>query len=69
MVYCPHCAAENPDGAKFCNNCAKEIISISLTKTGSRNCVSCGRSIDWMAIICPYCGHDYRERKKEYPQE
>jgi predicted nucleic acid-binding Zn ribbon protein len=27
-----------------------------------RNCVSCGRSIDWNANICQYCGHDYRSR-------
>lgn len=25
-----------------------------------RCCVSCGRSIDWSASVCPYCGHDYR---------
>lgn len=23
-------------------------------------CVSCGRSIQWDANVCPYCGHDYR---------
>lgn len=28
--------------------------------TGSRNCVSCGRSINWDSNVCPYCGHDYR---------
>ena len=27
---------------------------------GTRNCVSCGRSIGWDANVCPYCGHDYR---------
>jgi DNA-directed RNA polymerase subunit RPC12/RpoP len=26
----------------------------------ARHCVSCGRSIDWDANICPYCGHDFR---------
>lgn len=25
-----------------------------------RHCVSCGRSIDWNANVCPYCGHDFR---------
>ncbi|OGS41480.1 MAG: hypothetical protein A3K67_04090 [Euryarchaeota archaeon RBG_16_62_10] len=25
-----------------------------------RNCVTCGRAIDWRANVCPYCGHDYR---------
>jgi uncharacterized protein with PQ loop repeat len=28
--------------------------------SGTRNCVSCGRSISWDANVCPYCGHDYR---------
>jgi hypothetical protein len=26
----------------------------------TRQCVSCGRSIDWNYNVCPYCGHDYR---------
>ena len=39
-----------------------------------RQCVSCGRSIDWNANICQYCGHDYRSQahvaqppKKNHP--
>jgi zinc-ribbon domain len=26
----------------------------------TRMCVSCGRTIDFSANVCPYCGHDYR---------
>ncbi len=26
----------------------------------SRFCVSCGRTIDFDAFACPYCGHDFR---------
>ena len=25
-----------------------------------RNCISCGRPIDFNANVCPYCGYDYR---------
>jgi hypothetical protein len=25
-----------------------------------RNCISCGRTIDFSANVCPYCGYDYR---------
>lgn len=25
-----------------------------------RQCVTCGRTIDWQANVCQYCGHDYR---------
>jgi predicted nucleic acid-binding Zn ribbon protein len=27
----------------------------------TRNCVACGRAIDWQANVCPYCGHDFRQ--------
>jgi hypothetical protein len=26
----------------------------------TRMCVFCGRTIDFSANVCPYCGHDYR---------
>ena len=26
----------------------------------TRTCMTCGRSIDWRANVCPYCGHDFR---------
>lgn len=29
-----------------------------------RQCVSCGRPLDWNASICPYCGHDYRYKAR-----
>ncbi len=25
-----------------------------------RNCISCGRPIDFSTNVCPYCGYDYR---------
>jgi len=34
---------------------------VSTSQGGAtRQCVSCGRSIDWNYNVCPYCGHDYR---------
>jgi RNA polymerase subunit RPABC4/transcription elongation factor Spt4 len=32
-----------------------------------RNCVSCGRLIDWHANVCPYCGYDYRVQVAQAP--
>jgi len=26
----------------------------------TRQCVSCGRTIEWHSNVCSYCGHDYR---------
>lgn len=28
---------------------------------GKRQCVACGRSMQWDANVCPYCGRDYRQ--------
>lgn len=28
--------------------------------SGTRYCMGCGRSIDFGANVCPYCGHDFR---------
>lgn len=33
---------------------------MTATQMTQRHCVSCGREIDWNALFCPYCGHDFR---------
>jgi predicted RNA-binding Zn-ribbon protein involved in translation (DUF1610 family) len=63
-VKCPNCGFENPDTAAFCSSCGKEMKSI-----GTRNCVSCGRSIAWNANVCPYCGKDYRIQAYAQPPQ
>ena len=52
---CPSCGTENPEGKKFCGDCGRK-----LDKNGPRMCVGCGRPISFDAMICQYCGHDYR---------
>ena len=52
---CTNCGAENPEGRKFCGECGKK-----LEIAAPRMCVSCGRPIPFDAMICQYCGHDYR---------
>ena len=37
-----------------------DSVPISENTASGRNCVGCGRPIDWNANVCPYCGHDYR---------
>lgn len=32
----------------------------------TRNCVACGRSIDFSANVCAYCGHDYRVQAQPF---
>lgn len=59
---CSYCGFENADRTSFCNSCGKEIGSPTTAPRLSdpRHCVSCGRSIQSDANVCPYCGHDYR---------
>jgi len=62
-VHCSSCGAENAGGIVNCGNCGKLLRG---DEPGSerishlRFCVSCGRSIDFEANACPYCGHDFR---------
>lgn len=61
VARCVNCGAENLDQAKFCSSCGRSIAVIpSISSTGIRTCVSCGRTIDWDVSHCPYCGHDFR---------
>jgi hypothetical protein len=32
----------------------------------TRNCIACGRSIDFSANVCAYCGHDYRGQAQAF---
>jgi hypothetical protein len=62
---CPKCGFDMPVGMKYCGSCGTDISQLktmdeSKAAGQSRNCVKCGRSINWRANVCPYCGHDYR---------
>ncbi len=36
-----------------------QMLDADPNKPG-RQCVTCGRTIDWQANVCQYCGHDFR---------
>jgi hypothetical protein len=61
-VKCPYCGTINLETAVFCASCGHEIVlsTSQSAQPSSRNCTSCGRSIPWGALVCPYCGKDYR---------
>jgi len=47
---CPHCQADNPDGARFCNQCGQKIEAVcpgcgQINPPGSRFCNQCGRDL------------------------
>ncbi len=71
MVKCPNCGSENLDYSYYCGSCSKELPRTDAgwkgmpaqappPASGSRFCPSCGRSIQFDANVCPYCGHDFR---------
>lgn len=45
---CPHCATENPEGAKFCFNCGQAL---------AMTCPECATSLPPNAKFCFNCGH------------
>jgi len=55
VMKCQNCGKENPETEAFCKHCGRE-----LGQMGARKCVTCGRSISWDTLVCPYCGMDYR---------
>lgn len=46
---CPKCQAENPEGAKFCEECGTRLV---------RKCPDCGADVSPTAKFCLECGHD-----------
>ena len=57
MVGCPHCGAQNAQGAKFCSNCGKEMTVAKVA------CVSCGAQIPKDTKFCPECGANQAGKK------
>ena len=47
MGDCPTCGADNPSGAKFCNECGASLAQV---------CASCGTSNASGAKFCSECG-------------
>lgn len=71
MVKCPNCGSENLDYSYYCSRCSRELprgdagrseppVQAPPAASWSRFCPSCGRSIQFDANVCPYCGHDFR---------
>jgi class 3 adenylate cyclase/tetratricopeptide (TPR) repeat protein len=45
---CPRCQHENPQGARFCEECATPL---------ARSCSNCGTTLSAVAKFCPACAH------------
>ncbi len=59
MVLCPKCNFQNPQTAKFCNNCGAP-----LQAAGGVNCPKCGTSNPAGAKFCTNCGNPLQSTAK-----
>jgi class 3 adenylate cyclase/tetratricopeptide (TPR) repeat protein len=55
---CPKCQFENPDSAKFCNECGSKL---------ELACPQCGKGNPPSSKFCSECGHDLKESAKAPP--
>jgi membrane protease subunit (stomatin/prohibitin family) len=74
MVLCPKCNFQNPQTAKFCNNCGAPLQAVSITcpKCGTSNpagtkfCSNCGTPLQ-ATTKCPKCGTEVQAGVKFCP--
>ena len=57
---CPACGHENPEGAKFCNECAAKI---------ELSCPRCAKINPPESKFCNECGQDLRTLNESTPIE
>ncbi len=55
---CPKCQFDNPEGAKFCNECGNKLELM---------CPECGKVNPLGSKFCNECGHDLRKPKEALP--
>ncbi|MDH7476840.1 MAG: SPFH domain-containing protein [Candidatus Bathyarchaeota archaeon] len=74
MVLCPKCNFQNPQTAKFCNNCGAPLQAVGITcpKCGTSNpagtkfCGNCGTPLQ-ATSKCPKCGTEVQAGVKFCP--
>ncbi len=75
MILCPKCGFQNPQTAKFCNNCGASLQAVggvncpkcgALNPAGAKFCNNCGSQL-YAAIKCPKCGSDVQSGAKFCP--
>jgi len=57
-MHCPSCGRENPEQAKFCEECGASFVRI---------CLSCGQQTRPAAKFCPACGTALKSEGKPAP--
>src|ERR1700694_2467435 len=73
LIFCRHCNAENPDGARFCDGCGSALeVSCAacggLNRTVARFCGQCGAALTANALSSPAASKGQEEsRAWEFP--
>lgn len=66
QILCPKCGHQNPQGARFCNNCGSPLQRTegprcpkcgSVNPPGAKFCSSCGAPLQ-QSLRCPKCGSE-----------
>jgi membrane protease subunit (stomatin/prohibitin family) len=75
MILCPKCGFQNPQTAKFCNNCGAPLQAVggincskcgTLNPAGAKFCNNCGSPL-YAVSKCPKCGSEIQAGAKFCP--
>ena len=58
-IFCPFCGKEIGINDLVCKNCNNKVREYS-----TRICHGCDKTIPSSALICPFCGFDYKTDRK-----
>ncbi len=59
---CQICGCENPETAKFCNECGAKI---EREEENRIVCSGCGKDFSYNFAFCPFCGKKVEENPEE----
>ena len=61
MLTCSHCQTENPDDARICRECGRDIPARDLARSvAAATCPSCGEPVSADDQFCTSCGKSFR---------
>lgn len=68
IVKCPHCGADVPFQAAFCNACGEKMVSAALAEEPAEDvqiCPVCGAASGKDNLFCTHCGAKLKEKENQ----